>query len=399
MNVLKSVRKLLNSLRLSESIRQNNVHQRLSPCQRLVDARTCHPWTVRSNSFHSSAHRPYKGTHKSTAFNAKRRSYRPEGVDPEETTILLFPGQGAQFVGMGQIVTEDVPSTKNLYYTASDILGYDLLDLCLNGPLEQLDRTEYCQPAVVVTSLAAAERLRHQNEDALSACIGAAGLSVGEISALIFAGAISFEDGIRLVKARAESMQKASEMEASSMAVVFTTPTSRLDLAFETAKEWCIQKSLISHPVIQTANYLYSDCKVIAGHADAVDFIKEHRQKFNIKRLKTLPVSGAFHTKLMAPAKKEFEERMDSMNISQPTIPVYSNVTTTYYRSVEEIRAVLPTQITSPVKWEQLMHVIYARDKDEGYPSTYEVGPGSQLGSILNMVNRTAHENYMSITV
>lgn len=114
--------------------------------------------------------------------------------------------------------------------------GYDLLDLCLNGPLEQLDRTEFCQAAVVVTSLAAAERLRHQNEEALSACIGAVGLSVGEISALIFAGAISFEDGIRLVKVRAEGMQRASEEQASSMATVFTTPTSRLDLAFETAK-------------------------------------------------------------------------------------------------------------------------------------------------------------------
>jgi len=393
------MRKLLNSLPLSESLshRTNNGKRQIHR-QRLDLEKSCHPWSFKIATFHSSAY-SCGNKHKSTAFQMRRKSYRPEGVDPEETTVLLFPGQGAQFVGMGKIVTEDLPSTKNLYYSASEILGYDLLDLCLNGPLDQLDRTIYCQPAVVVTSLAAAERLRHQNEGALQACIGAAGFSVGEISALIFAGAISFEDGIRLVQTRAEAMQRASERHPSSMATVFTTPTSRLDLAFDTAKEWCLQKSLIENPVIQTANYLYSDCKVIAGHAEAIDFIKQYRQKFNIKRLISLPVSGAFHTVLMTSASKDFEKKLNRINVSMPTVPVYSNVSATYYRSVEEIRAILPAQITSPVKWEQLMHVIFAREKDEGYPSTYEVGPGSQLGSILHMVNRVAHENYMSITV
>jgi len=305
---------------------------------------------------------------------------------------------------MGEIVIDDTPTTRNLYDKASNILGYDLLDLCLNGPLEQLDRTEHCQPAVVVTSMAAVERLRQQNEDALSACVGAAGFSVGEISALIFAGAISFEDGIRLVKVRAEAMQRtpmqrASERFPSSMASVFTNHHSRLDLAFETAREWCIQKFDIHYPVIQTANYLYSDCKVIAGHAEAIDFIKEHSRKFDLKRVKLLSVSGAFHTQLMAPAKDEVEEVLQGMRINQPILPVYSNVTATYYRNPEEIRHILPAQIIKPVKWEQVMHRIYARYFDEGHPSTYEVGPGSQLGSVLHMVNRTAHQNYMSITV
>jgi len=393
MGVNNLMRKLLNTLQLSESICRLNTAQTLN----IRSPRNPNHRLVQKSGFHTA--RPLLRKTKSTAFNAKQRSFRPEDVDPEETTILLFPGQGAQFVGMGSIVIEDTPSTTELYHSASKILGYDLLDLCLNGPLEKLDRTEYCQPAVVVTSLAAAERLRRQNDEALTACIGAAGLSVGEISALIFAGAISFEDGIRLVKVRAEGMQRASEQVPSAMATCFTTPTSRLDLAFETAKEWCIQKALIDHPVCLTANHLYSDCKVIGGHAEAIEFIEQYRKKFNIKRLKRLPVSGAFHTSLMSPARKEFAEFLSRIPVKQPSIPVYSNVTATYYRNPEEIRQMLPAQITSPVKWEQLMHVIYARDKGVGYPSTYEVGPGSQLGSILHMVNRTAHANYMSITV
>jgi len=393
MSVYKSLRKLLNSLRVSESI---NCDVKISHQRRCTRSTLM---IAQQTSFFHSTSTAAKGKHNSTAFRSVKRSYRPEGVDPEETTILLFPGQGAQFVGMGAKVIEDSPATINLFESASKILGYDLLDLCLNGPLEKLDRTEYCQPAVVVASLAAAERLRQMNEEAISSCIGAAGLSVGEITALIFTGAISFENGIRLVKVRAEGMQRASEEQASSMATVFTSPTSRLDLAFETSKEWCIQKSLIPHPVCQTANYLYSDCKVIAGHTEAIDFIKQHRQKFNIKRVKPLPVSGAFHTSLMKSAKRDFEEFLNKVPVSQPNIPVYSNVTATFYRNPEEIRQVLPTQITKAVKWEQLMHVIYARDKGEGYPSTYELGPGSQLGSILHMVNRTAHENYMSIPV
>jgi len=353
------------------------------------------PWGLRNFSITANL----AGKHKSTAHQSASKSFRPEGVDPEETSILLFPGQGAQFVGMGREVVDDVPSTRNLFDSASNILGYDLLELCLRGPLDKLDQTQHCQPAVVVSSLAAVEKLRHQNEDAINSCIGAAGFSVGEISALIFSGAVSFEDGIRLVKVRAEAMQRASEEQRSLMASCFTNHSTRLDLAFDTAKEWCMQKFMIHHPVCQTANHLYSDCKVIAGHAEAIEFIQEHKAKFNIRRLKLLPVSGAFHTPLMQPARREFSKMLDNIQINQPKVPVYSNVNKTYYKNTDEIREILPKQITASVMWEQLMHVIYARNFDEGYPVTYEVGPGSQLGSILYMTARKAHANYFSISI
>lgn len=160
--------------------------------------------------------------------------------DDSENTVILFPGQGTQFVGMGQKLIDQVPSTKLLFDKASSILEYDLLKLCLNGPKELLDKTEYCQPAVLVASLAAVEVLWEIDENAVKNCVASAGFSLGELTALIFSGVFSFEDGIKLVKARGKAMQEASDLEPQGMMTIFYGKDAQIGLACEAARKVCI---------------------------------------------------------------------------------------------------------------------------------------------------------------
>ena len=153
--------------------------------------------------------------------NLRGGHFPPLNRNDSNKSVIIFPGQGVQHVGMGQKAIDQVPSTKHLFENASSILGYDLMKLCLEGPKSQLDRTEYCQPAVVVSSLAAVEVLWEIDGDAVKNCVATAGFSVGEITALIFSGALSFEDGLRLVDVRAKAMQEASDLESSGMMTIF----------------------------------------------------------------------------------------------------------------------------------------------------------------------------------
>ena len=181
-----------------------------------------------------------------------------EGVDLSHRSVLLFPGQGSQFVGMGKKLL-GVPSVRELYAEASQILGYDLLSMCLEGPAEKLNSTRYCQPAIVVTSLAAVESLYHKNPEAVKLCVATAGFSVGEITALIFSGVLSLEDGLLLTKARGEAMEYASQLEPSGMMTVFYGTKHQLGLACEAARKWTEDNGYAwphGKPVFQVANYL-----------------------------------------------------------------------------------------------------------------------------------------------
>lgn len=185
--------------------------------------------------------------------------------DDSEKTVIIFPGQGSQFVGMGSKAMEKAPATKDLFQRASAILGYDLLKLCLEGPKETLDRTEHCQAAIMVSSLAAVEALWEQDEDAVKNCVATAGFSVGEITALVFGGALSFEDGVRLVHVRGQAMQHASELVNSGMMTIFFNNTAQIGLACEAARKWVKLNHNIEHPVCVIANHLYAGGKVLAG--------------------------------------------------------------------------------------------------------------------------------------
>ncbi|XP_066490213.1 malonyl-CoA-acyl carrier protein transacylase, mitochondrial [Tiliqua scincoides] len=317
---------------------------------------------------------------------------------PEEASVLLFPGQGSQAVGMvGRGLLRE-PRARELFGLAERVLGYDLLGLCLAGPEAELRRTDRCQPAVFVASLAALERLHHRRPAVIENCVAAAGFSIGEYAALVFAGAIDYAEALYAVKVRAEAMQEASEAIPSGMLSVIGRHSSDYVTACSEAREHC--RSLgIENPVCEISNYLFPDSRVIAGHLQALEFLQQNSKKYGFVRVKMLPVSGAFHTRLMEPAVEPLAEALRSINIQKPLIPVYSNVDGQKYTQPKQIQRLLAKQLVSPVKWEQTMHSIYERRKGMGFPCTYEVGPGKQLGVILRSCNLKAWKFYTHIDV
>nr|KAG5707459.1 hypothetical protein BaRGS_011963 [Batillaria attramentaria] len=194
-------------------------------------------------------------------------------------------------------------------------------------------------------------------------------------------------------------MQRASEEVSSGMMTVFLSRQAKLKTAMLAAREYCSQRCNIEEPVCTIANYLYPECKVIAGHTEALDFIEKNAKAFGIRRTKRLPVSGAFHTSLMASAKQPLKEAISRVHLKKPEVPVYSNVTAAMYRHPKDVAKLLPEQVTSPVKWEQLMHVMYSRISGENFPQTFEMGPGSQLGVMLKLTNLKAYQAYANIEV
>ena len=245
-------------------------------------------------------------------------------VDLSDKSVLLFPGQGAQFVGMGAKLL-DTPSVRELFSEASQILNYDLLKLCLEGPRSVLDETQYCQAATVVTSLAAVELLYQRSPEAVEDCMAVAGFSVGELTAAIFTGALSLGEGINLVKVRGEAMQAASELEPSGMMTVFVGADSDLGFGCQVAAEWVKRHHDIESPVCQVANHLYCGAKVIGGHTEALKFLEQNKSDFKIRRTARLHVSGAFHTPLMEPAIEPFSLALKNTKVHNPRVPIYSN--------------------------------------------------------------------------
>lgn len=302
---------------------------------------------------------------------------------------LLFPGQGAQFVGMGR-ETLNAPGVKDIFDRASQILDFDLLDMCLNGPANMLDKTRYCQAAVVVCSLAAVEQLYTRIPEALESCISTAGFSVGEITALIFSGAISFDEGIRLIKVRSEAMQYCSELQPSGMITIFYGAKNNVSLGLQAAKKWTEEKHGIEKPVCQVANYLYAGAKVIAGHEEALRFLENNYEDFGIRGVKRLPVSGAFHTSLMGPAVPVFQETLNVCNVMDPRIPVYSNIKNLVYTKRGLVIKYLPKQMVKPVAWEQTMNNMFRYEVSEFLPNIVECGPGKALSGILFKINGKA---------
>uniref|UniRef100_A0A8C9G8R9 Malonyl-CoA-acyl carrier protein transacylase, mitochondrial n=1 Tax=Pavo cristatus TaxID=9049 RepID=A0A8C9G8R9_PAVCR len=296
---------------------------------------------------------------------------RWERRSPREGTVLLFPGQGSQFVGMGRGLLR-YPGVQDMYRLAEKVLGYDLLSLCLEGPRAELDRTRHCQPAVFVASLAAVEKLNHLQPKVVESCVAAAGYSVGEFAALVFAGAMDFADALYAVKVRAEAMQAAAEAVPSGMLSVIGRREANYKYACLEARRHC--ESLgIDSPVCEVSNYLFPDSRVIAGHIQALEFLQKNAPKFYFTRTKMLPVSGAFHTRLMEPAVEPLAEVLKSIEIQKPLICVYSNVDSKKYMHSKHIQKLLVKQLVSPVLWEQTMHSVYQRKQGMEFPYTYEI--------------------------
>ncbi len=289
-------------------------------------------------------------------------------------TALFFPGQGAQHVGMGRRLCEAMPVVRDLYSQAAQILGYDLAALCFNGPAEQLDSTVISQPALFVTSLAALEMLRRDHPEVISSCEIAAGLSLGEYTALVFAGALSFEDGLRVVKRRGEAMQAAADAQPSGM-------VSILLLEREQVEQICSEASALG--AIRIANFLCPGNLVVSGENAACERAAELATAAGGRAI-PLAVAGAFHTSIMFPADEALAEVLSQVKIGSPKIPVVSNVDAKTHSDPEEIRDLLIRQVISPVRWEDSVRVML----DAGCDDFYEVGPGKVLKGLLRRISR-----------
>jgi [acyl-carrier-protein] S-malonyltransferase len=289
---------------------------------------------------------------------------------------FLFPGQGAQTVGMGQSLYESLPAARALYDRARDVLGYDLAKICFEGPAEELDSTVYSQPALFVTSLAALEQLRTTSPDVVLACEGAAGLSLGEYTAMVFAGVMDFETGLSVVRQRGEAMQDAADATPSGM-------VSILGLDLEKIQALC-DEVRGPNEILQVANHLCPGNIVVSGSNAACERVAAMAEQRGAMKAVPLAVAGAFHTPIMQSAVDKLASALANAKLKPPQRPVVSNVDARPHTDPEEIRALLIKQVVSPVQWEASIRYLLG----EGYNSFYEVGPKRVLCGLMKRIDR-----------
>lgn len=281
-------------------------------------------------------------------------------------TAFVFPGQGAQFVGMGEDLYNSSEYAKSLFEKANDVLGFRITDLMFHGTDEQLRRTDVTQPAIFLHSVVAAlVDTSHVQPAAV------AGHSLGEFSALVVAGVLSFEDGLRLVALRAHAMQKACEEQEGAMAAVINLQDTIID-------DICSAVSRPGH-VVLAANYNSPKQIVISGNAAAVDEACSLMKQAGARRAIRLPVGGAFHSPLMESARAQLDEAIRQCTFCVPSCPVYQNVDALPHTDVDEIRENLLRQLTSPVRWTQEVRAMISH----GITDFAEFGPGDVLTGLI----------------
>lgn len=280
----------------------------------------------------------------------------------------IFPGQGAQFTGMGKDLYENSALAKEMFEQANEILGFRITDIMFEGTAEQLKETKVTQPAVFLHSVILAKTLGEEFQPQM-----VAGHSLGEFSALVANGALSFEDGLKLVSKRALAMQKACEITPSTMAAVL-----RLD--DKVVEDVCASID----GVVVAANYNCPGQLVISGETKAVEKACEAMLAAGAKRALILPVGGAFHSPMMEPAREELAAAIEATHFSTPICPVYQNVTATAVSDANEIKKNLITQLTAPVKWTQTVQQMIA----DGADCFTEVGPGQVLIGLVGKINK-----------
>ncbi len=288
---------------------------------------------------------------------------------------FLFPGQGAQHSGMGRRMSQECSAASELYARAADVLGYDLAAKCFDGPEQELDSTAISQPAIFVTSLAALEWLRADRPGLVEACVQTAGLSLGEYTALVFAGVMEFEDALRVVQKRGEAMQAASDRTPSGM-------VSLLLIDPEVVQAIC-EEAAGESEVLRIANRLGPGNLVVSGHVAACERAIDLAEAAGGRAVK-LSVAGAFHTSLMEPADQEVARALEDCPMAVPRIPVISNVDATAHEDPEVIRELLVRQVKSPVLWADSVGKLI----ESGIDEFYEIGPGRVLRGLLKRIDR-----------
>ena len=285
---------------------------------------------------------------------------------------FVFPGQGSQFVGMGKDLYENNATAKSLFDKADEILGFKITDIMFAGTDEQLKQTNVTQPAVFLHSVITAICLGEEFNPSM-----VAGHSLGEFSALVAAGAISFEDGVKLVAARANAMQKACESNPGLMAAIIGLPDEKVE-------EVCAQVSADGEVVV-AANYNCPGQLVISGAVDAINKACELLKAAGAKRALPLKVGGAFHSPLMQPAKDELQAAIEKTQFSTPKCPVYQNVDGKPHTDAEEIKTNLIAQLTSSVRWTSSVQNMIA----DGADDFTECGPGKALQGMIGRIDKT----------
>ena len=295
---------------------------------------------------------------------------------PDSTRAILFPGQGSQFVGMARDLFENETVARDMFEIASERMGRDLMALCAEGPQEVLNATDVCQPAIFVASLAAVKVIENSGGASHLEARATAGLSLGEYSALVHSGAIRFEDALDVVIARGKAMQEACDKTAGTMASI-------LGLDLETVREAVSEAAEAG--IVAVANVNAATQIVISGEKAAVELASEKAREKGARRVIPLEVAGAYHSPLMASATETLKPILANLQIAEPEIPFYANVSGARVSDPEEIREGLIRQVESSVLWEPTLRLLI----EDGVAEVLEPGPGKVVAGLVRQVDRS----------